>query len=647
MSDLPLPLPPEHIPAGATTWRTADARRWSAARPARWAHPLISLAVLVAGALWAIVSEPEAACTPARPCDAEWASMSHFALLLITLYWIWRQPRLALLAQVVLAADSLFRLTDPDTVTGTGEWGFLAALAFSTAALAHRLGVIRRQRALAVEAAGPERHPLPPPVGRLARGRFSLLVAVVLLALSGGALWQAGQEIDAYEERAARGGVVSAQVVRVDVRDDDRSPLLVETDDNQRHTVGTDYPEDHPVGSRVALAVDGEWVRLVSEPYDIVGWQLMILAMGLPGLAFLANGLTGRHRSRALDRGPLPVLKVLVREDESGLTCVYAADDPTGERPLLTFHSLYSVDDDDNADADAHSGDPDAVYPDEAEEAEEERMRRDAEQLKALLKGDHGHDSPLREAVLYGAPYHGAEVVLLAPATSPSPEGEIDVERSVSPVRPVGHGSPRPSGGTRRGTTGRRDRRRSLAEIAAGMEPSPAPRSWSADAASRGVGLFLLLVQGGGVWTILDDKPSWWQWLLALLVLPTLVNSIATGLNWRLTADRDGIWVAGPWRVRHIPWDSVTGVRHRPDTVEITVSGGKDVELSPVGFFWLQRKLGRESSALDAAETLRLLADRPDLRPERQAVPAEQGAPLGPVIVVVAAVWAAVVLLLL
>lgn len=624
--------------------------------PGRWAHPLFAALALAGGAIWAMVSVSETPCSTGQPCGADWLGLAQIGLLLLCLYWIWRQPVPALAGVVVLAAASLTALADPGTATGMGESGFVAAAGFAALTLTHRLGARRRQRALSEEAAGPQRHPLPESAGRFARGRVSLIMAGLLFTVSAYALWEAHGDIDAYEERADRSTRVSARVVQVDIGDEDTSPLVAVSDDNRRYTVETVFPEDYPVGTQVELVVDGDWIRLVSEPYDIFGWELVLLAGSVAGAGFLANGVNGRRRSRVLDRSPLPVLKVLLQEGEDGRTWVYGADDTEAARPLLSFHSLYASENDPE-DLEEPEDTADSSAPDGADAEDDhvvaERLRREEEAIEAILKGC-ADESPLREALLYGPLYQGAEVAFLAPEQPLEPDGEVEVEveRSVTPVRPVGQGL-LPSRLARsrdqvpgHGRDGNRRRRRPVAAIAAEMLPSAAPLTWSADGASRGLGLFLLLMQGGGAWAVLSDGLSW-KSLLAVLVLPMLISSIATALNWRLTADRDGVWVAGPWRVRHIPWNSVTGARHSSDTIVISVSGDKDVRLTSVGFFWLQNKLGRTSAALKAAEEVQALLHHPELRPDQVAGPSEQGMPLGPVIVVIVAVWAAAVLLLL
>ncbi|MYR37954.1 hypothetical protein GTX14_17515, partial [Streptomyces sp. SID4944] len=96
MNKAPLPLPAEHIPPGAADWRTPDAQRWLAAVPARWAHPLWAVLALVAAGVWYMEGSPAAACTSAAPCGTDWPGLLMAVVLVLTLYWVWRQPRLAL-----------------------------------------------------------------------------------------------------------------------------------------------------------------------------------------------------------------------------------------------------------------------------------------------------------------------------------------------------------------------------------------------------------------------------------------------------------------------------------------------------------------------------------------------------------------------
>ncbi|MFC5953611.1 hypothetical protein ACFP51_03615 [Streptomyces pratens] len=624
---LPVPLPAEHIPPGTADWRTPDARRWLAAVPARWAHPLWALLALVASLIWDMAAVPVDPCTSADPCAADWLGLGAFGVLVLTLYWVWRQPRLALAG---LAAVLAGFAVDGGFTAALGEpsaLAFLMAAAFTAAGLVHRPAVAVRQRALALEAAGSVAQPLPAAARTFRRGRFSFVLAALLLAVAGFGYWQAQQVVDTYEERAAGATHLSGRVTALKEDDDGIGILKVEAD-GRTHRFETAFPEDFPVGSRVDIVVDGDWAALVAEPYDAFGWELLVLVGSVSGLAFLANGVDGRTRSQRLRRGPLPVLHVLVRggHDDDVRTWVFAADDPEGLRPILHFHSLYAFEDED--------GDEDGLDADDGPAAVVELGK-----VTEVLRGEDP-PPPLREAVLYGLPYAGAEVAFVARDDADDPE--VAVECSVTAVKPA---VPRL---VERGTRRRRrmNPRRSVDEIAAGMTPTAGPRAWTAHGFSRAVGLGLLLVQGGGIWVTLDEGPSW-TWLWLAVGLPWLVTAVATALTWRITADRDGLWVTGAWRVRRVPWNVITSVRHSDDGIRVGRAKDSPVELSPTGWAWLERRLGREPHAGRAVEELQALLLRPELRPLEEAPTGRQGVPVGPPLVALSVLWGVAVLLLL
>lgn len=617
-----MPLPAEHIPPGTAEWRTPNAERWLAAVPARWAHPLWALLALVTSLVWDIVEAPVAPCTSADPCATDWPGLGIVAVLLLTLYWVWRQPRLALAG---LAAALTGFAVEGGFTLALGEpsaLAFLMAVAFTIAGLIHRLAVAGRQRARALVAAGPVAQPLPAAAGTFRRGRLSFVLAALLLGAAGFGCWQAQQVVDAYEERAAGATHLPGRVTALE-QDDDIDIITVEFDGRVRR-FETAYPEDFPVGSRVDVVVDGDWAALVAEPYDVFGWELLTLAGSVAGMASLANGVDGRTRSHRLRGGPLPVLRVLVREGhDDGRTWVFAADDPEGLRPILHFHSLYAFEKE-AEEEDEHGGDAAVV---------------ELDKITEILKGE---DPPprLREAVLYGVPYAGAEVAFVA--FDDEDDVEVSVQCSVTAVKPAAPGL------VERGQR-RRERenpQQFCDETAAGMTSSAGPRTWTAHGFSRALGLGLLLVQSSGIWAALEDGLSW-HWLWLAVSLPWLVTAVATALTWRVTADRDGLWVTGAWRVRRIPWNVITSVRHSDDGIRIGRAKNPSVELSPTGWAWLERRLGREPHALRTAEELRALLLHPELRPLEKAPAERQGMPVGPPLAALSALWGVAVLLLL
>ncbi|MEV5446523.1 hypothetical protein AB0N23_28845, partial [Streptomyces sp. NPDC052644] len=151
----PLPLPADRIPPGTADWRSADARRWLDAVPAAWAHPLWAVLALVLAALWVIAAAPDTVCTPAEPCGTDWPGLCVAAALPLTLYWVVRQPRLALPGLAVLVLGDVVVSGSVASLGEPSMLGFVAASAFTAAGLLHRIGAAARQRALAREAAGP------------------------------------------------------------------------------------------------------------------------------------------------------------------------------------------------------------------------------------------------------------------------------------------------------------------------------------------------------------------------------------------------------------------------------------------------------------------------------------------------------------
>ncbi|WP_433543813.1 hypothetical protein ACQPZG_00905 (plasmid) [Streptomyces sp. CA-294286] len=629
MNRPPLPLPAEHIPSGTVQWRTPDAGRWLAAAPARWAHPRWALAALAASLIWYIAAAPVEPCTSAAPCGTDWPGLGTAVVLLLTLYWVWRQPRLALAGLAVALTGSAVERGFTSALGEPSALAFLVAAAFATAGLVHRLAAAGRQRARILEAAGPVGELLPPAARTFRRGRLSFVLAALLLGVAGFGCVQVQQVVDAYEERAAGATQLSGRVTALD-SDDDSDTVTVETE-GRVHRFETAYPEDFPVDSRVDVLVDGDWSALVAEPYDAIGWELLVLVGSVAGLAFLANGVDGRTRALRLRRGPLPALHVLVREDhEDGRTWVFAADDPHGLRPILHFHSLHAFEDDEDDEDDEDEEDVDGDDDDEAV--------IELDRIKEILKGEDP-PPPLREAVLYGVPCTGAEVVFVA--FDDEDDIEVSVQCSVTAVKPAVPESAerRPRRRARKNPQPSRD------EITAGMTPTTGPREWTAHGVSRGVGLGLLLVQGGGIWAAFDDAPSWHLLWLAVSV-PWLVTVVATALAWRITADRDGLWVTGAWRVRRVRWTEILSVRHADDGIRVDRVKDSAVEISPTGWAWLERRLGREPHAVRTAQELRALLLEPELRPLEEAPTGQQGMPIGPLLVALSVLWGVAVLLL-
>jgi hypothetical protein len=396
------PLPAGYLPPGGRDWLRADARRWRAAAPAPWARPAWSVLALVGTALWAAAATPAPACTEAVPCGPAWAGMYLLIAALLQLWAVWRLPAVALAAlgpvvAVVLAADDAL-----GAAPATPRLAVAAAAAYAAAALYRRCAAARAQRRLAASAAGPVRQPMPATAVRHRSGRTRLALSAVLLAVAAFAAGQgyAGVADDrAHARRAERvWGVVTGQ--------GDEHVTVALPGDTERVVPAW---QEHRRGNEVAVLVDGDWARLVAEPYDAFGWQLLLTAVAVPGLALAAAGVRARRADRALTGVAPPALRVRVRRGGDGDPRVYAADDRAGAVPLLRLRTRVAF----------QVAGP-APDPDEEDLPDEEEPAR------------------WSEAVLHGLPVHGGEVALTC-ADEWDPRRVLLVRGTVAPARPDRH----------------------------------------------------------------------------------------------------------------------------------------------------------------------------------------------------------------
>ncbi|MEV8546532.1 hypothetical protein [Streptomyces sp. NPDC051572] len=482
----------------------------------------------------------------------------------------------------------------------------IAALVFGWAAAWARLAARRKQRQLVERAAG-VRHRLPDSHGPLGRGLFQIVVGVVLCAVAGGAILLGLRGIHADERHAARAVRTTAQVLS----QDDES-LRVRTGTGRRMIVGAGYPEDYGIGTTVTVLEDGRWRRLASEPYDAMGWQVLTLATGLSGLSLLATGVLARRRSAALRRGAVPALRVLERVDHHGRIWVYAADDDAGRVPCFSCVCAPVLGPEDESDGDGgvmDDGDEDFLF----------------------------RDVRLREAVVFGALYEGGELVL----STTDGDGDPAVMRTVAPIRQLrpGKGPVLIAPNATDVEPGNAERRRHDAAErgAADLKPSGRPMRWGATPLARAGGLALTALFLGGVRLITDSlRTDGLGWdVIPLLGFPMLIAPAAVLLNWRVTADRTGLWLTGGWKVRHLPWERLRAAVYMPDgSVEILLDDGGLWELPGVGWPWAERCLRLRPSYVRMVDEVSTLQVHPELRPTEQSSPTDRGRPLGPALAV-------------
>ncbi|MGW2044038.1 hypothetical protein ACWCPF_02480 [Streptomyces sp. NPDC001858] len=366
-------------------------------------------------------------------------------------------------------------------------------------------------------------------------------------------------------------------------------------------------------------------------------------AWGLAGLGLtvLASGVLGRRRALALRGAPVPVLRVLLRENSDVDTEVFAADDIAALRPLFTVATSElddSTDDDDDDDDD--EGEDTAGDGSDGDDDADDELRELMERL------DAGRAGPLREGVMYGVPYDGAEILFVA-ASDEAGEPPV-VEASVGPVRPMTAGGIRRTvrEGKRRAAHQAQDEAlRSAAATAveeAGRKAPVEVRRWRAGWADR------VAVVAGLLYVAILWEPGWWGLVygLGLTLLAALL--LPRRLAWRITADREGLWFNGFRETRHIAWDHIRVVRCEGLQLRID-SRRASFEAWTVAsprLRWLERRLGRPHPYERIAAEITAMWQDPALRPVGVGDERQRGRGLWPLGVVIGAVGAAAVLLL-
>ncbi|WP_086785656.1 hypothetical protein [Streptomyces caniscabiei] len=385
------------------------------------------------------------------------------------------------------------------------------------------------------------------------------------------------------------------------------------------------------------VATDRHEVTLVL--WFMVGW----------GLTSLLSGWLGRRRAASLRGAPVPVLRVLVRDGADGDAEVFAADDVDALRPLFTVATEeWYADDDADEDEDADEG--------EAGEEREGGEARDA--LLDAVDDDDDQPGPLREAVLYGLPHDGAEIVIVSAAETPqepvdaeAAQGdapvELVVESSGGPVRPlsdrtVRHRAAAQRARAKRHTVHEELRATAVTESRARLGDEPVSlRRWRAGWADWAAALFMTVAMAAvGLYPdglkqyVLGGVVG----LLGILTLPQM-------LTWRITADRSGLWLSGWGRPRHVEWDDLATVRCAGAvlTVDSRRASFPAWSVRAERWRWLERKLRLVHPYERTAAEITAMWREPALRPEGEY--AGRRMPLWPLSAVLAVVWAVVLVL--
>lgn len=370
----------------------------------------------------------------------------------------------------------------------------------------------------------------------------------------------------------------------------------------------------------VLLAVPGGFAAALCWP-----------AAGL-GATLLVSGLLGRRRAAALRGGPVPVLRVLVRESAGVDTEVFAADDTGALRPLFTV-AVTELDPKDDGD--------------DGDEGDDE----DDEELLARL--ERKGPGPLREAVLYGVPYDGAEIVLVS-AAEEADEPPL-LERSTGPVRTLSDGALRRLLAEEKRTAARQaareaayeERRQAVRAAVAHETPTEAPqgvRRWRAGLLDWLSGLVLMV---WGCYVLWGASGPWHSLLGTALWIGGILR-LPRWFAWRITADSEGLWFNGLRGIRHIAWDDLRKVECAG--TELTLGSRQSAFAEWSAYAprrpWFERRCGLLHPYERTAAEITVLWREPGLRPTASSEESGRGRPLWPLAVVLAVAWTAAIVFL-
>lgn len=393
------------------------------------------------------------------------------------------------------------------------------------------------------------------------------------------------------------------------------------------------------------VATAGDWELAEDrQTAPAFGW----FVVGL-GVTVLLSAALGRWRAAALRRPPVPVLRVLMRENADVDAEVYAADDMAAVRPLFTV-ATSELDDENGAEDRGDEEDRDGRDDEDGEDGDEDRGERDDrdedddEEFQQLLdRLDAGRPGPLREAVLYGLPYDGAEVLLVSAAEEPG--GEPVVERSAGPVRPFSEGAVRRRLAAEKRAVADQELRRAVAEDFAGRlrgQGAVEVRRWRAGWPDW------LTVALGAVWTyvLLVDQSGLWRYIPGALLGLAVALLVPRQLAWRVTADREGLWFNGLRGTRHIAWDALRIVESKGAELKIdsrrTAFGAWTVDT--LRWRGLERRAGLVHPYDRTAAEITAMWQDPAARPVGVSDERQRGRPLWPLAVLVALGWTAALL---
>ncbi|QOV37034.1 hypothetical protein IM697_00730 [Streptomyces ferrugineus] len=176
-----------------------------------------------------------------------------------------------------------------------------------------------------------------------------------------------------------------------------------------------------------------------------------------------------------------------------------------------------------------------------------------------------------------------------------------------------------------------RERSGRVEDLAATMAAPAQPLRWRSGWRGRVVGAVWCVL-----YVVLVDRPEGAGWAHpepGALFFAAWTSLVAAWVFcrialWRITADREGVFVRRMWSTRFLPWSRLGRVELRKDGM-LEFLG---VEGAPMaGFFqppWLARITGRPGVGQHTADTLTAMARHGDLRPAARAARPAAGSAL-------------------
>ncbi|MFB7324089.1 PH domain-containing protein [Streptomyces sp. NPDC056190] len=181
----------------------------------------------------------------------------------------------------------------------------------------------------------------------------------------------------------------------------------------------------------------------------------------------------------------------------------------------------------------------------------------------------------------------------------------------------------------------RKERRDRVEELAGVMTAPEAPLVWRAGWRGRATGavicaVFVALTEHPAEASLAHPQPG--------ALLYALWTSLVVGFPccwfalWRVTADRDGVYIRRLWSTRLLPWSTITRVEMRRDG-QLEFFGRTPEPMA--GLFappWMSR-VARSDRGSRAADTLSAMALHGDLRPTARVERGLTGTGLAPWII--------------